>query len=80
MYTWTTKFKPGDKVSAVNRIGIVDTLHVGTFLNHNLDVDPETTSGMRENSIGHYAVTYGVSFGEDFKYVSEYDLSAKVDI
>lgn len=77
MNTWETKFKPGDRVSTKDGIGIVDTFSIGTFINHNLCVTPQITANMKENDSGKYTVTYEISPGN--RYYNEEDLTAHTD-
>lgn len=78
MNTWETKFKPGDRVTTKDGIGVVDTLTVGTFLNHAYKhISNEDKAHLRENESGYYAIFYEVLFnnGEEQKFYKEEDLT-----
>jgi hypothetical protein len=71
---WETKFKPGDRVITKDGIGVIDTFAISTFLNHALDVDEKTITGMRKNDAGFYKFVYEVIQGESHNFYAEDDL------
>ena len=78
MNSWVTKFKPVDRVITKDVIGTVDTLTVGTFLNHAYKhISNEDKAHLRENESGYYAIFYEVLFnnGEEQKFYNEEDLT-----